>query len=443
MQRCIDHALENNLSIKQAQLSSALSSEDLLQSRLSLLPSLNGSANQNYNFGRSVDPLTYQFVTQRIETSNFGLSANMTLFAGFQRLNTIRQNKYLLLANASALEKTKNDITLSVITYYLQALFAQELLKVSESQLGLSKEQVARAEKNVAVGAITDGDLLSIRAQQAQDETNLANAKNNVEMAVLNLKQLLDLKAEDRFAIVAPGGIEPANEKVRDPHEVFLQAKDIQPDISLANSRLQAARMGLLIARGSMSPRLTIGGNVNTGYSSGRQRVVSSSSQKIPVFITGTDTLFQTITIPKVERTPFSDQLNDNLSQSIGFTLQVPLFNGWQTRSSIKRAKINYQKEELNLKLSENNLEKTITQASTDASAARRKYEAATQSVEYLQKAFNYTEQKYVVGLISSIEYGTAKNNLARAQSDLLQAKYDCIFKQKVIDFYLGNPITF
>ncbi len=447
LQRCINHALENNLTIKQAKLSLALSSSDLTQSRLSALPSVNGTASQNYNFGRSVDPLTNQFVNERIESANYGINASIVLFAGFQRINTIRQNRYQLLANKSNVAKISNDVTLNVVTLYLQVLYTKELVKVNEAQLATSKDQLARAQKNEAVGAITKGDVLTIKAQTAQEELNVANASNQYALAYLNLKQVLDLSADDAFDIVAPQSFTISPIANKDAGELYRMALQTQPDITKVDYELEAAQKSVWVAKGSLSPRLTLGANIGTGYSSGRQRLVPGSTptfagfQTIGATETTQENVLQPVFIPQIEKTPFRTQIDENLSQSIGFSLQIPIFNGWQTQSGIKRAKINLQNAQVTSQLVRNNLNKTITQALADASAAEQRFTATQKNVESLQEAFSYTEQKYAVGLLNSLDYSIAKNNLIRAQTDLLQAKYDFIFKNKVIDFYLGNPL--
>lgn len=444
LQRCINFALENNLSIKQAELTVALSSENLNQSRLNVLPSVNGSANQGYNYGRSIDPLTNQFVTDAVESSNFGINTAVVLFSGFQKLNTIRQNKYQLLADKNYLEKIRNDISLNVVTLYLQVLYTQELIKVNEGQLAVSQEQLRRAEKNVAAGAITQGDMLAIKAQVAQEEMNVGNAQNQHILAYINLKQILEFPQKDSLLIQEPQTVKVAPLAKEDADEVYKMALQTQPDIDRVGFALKAAKKGLQAARGSMSPRLTLGTNLSTGYSSGRQQVTGTrylGMDTIGITANSQDYVLQPAFLPIIERTPFREQINQNISQTISLSLQVPLLNGWQIQSGIKRAKINLKNAEIAAQLAKNTLQKTVIQAIADARGAEQRYLATQRTVESLLASFGYTEQKYNVGLINSLDYSIAKNNLAKAQNDLLQAKYDFIFKNKIIDFYLGNAL--
>lgn len=444
LSRCLEYAAENNLTIKQQKLNVALSSENLLQNSLSLLPSVNATGGQNYNFGRSVDPLTYQFETERIVNTSLGLTANFTLFSGFQRLNSIAQSNYQLKADKSSIEKTKNDVALSVVTYYLQILYNRDLVSNSETQVNLSKQQVAKAEKNLEVGNITKGDLFEIKAQLARDEYTLTNAQNQLDISKLNLIQLLDLDPSKPFDIEKPEIVLPEASTYQ-ADEVYAAALNSQPDIKVADFRLRAAEKGLHVAYGGLSPRISLTGGANTGYSSGRTTVTGYKPLVYASGITKTthDTVLSGTAIPITELTPFKTQLDQNLSYYVGLNVTIPLFNGWQTQAGIRRAKISYQNADLSSKITKTSLHKTINQSTADLSAARKKLDAAQNSYESLTEAFKYSQQKFDVGQINSVDYNIAKNNLARAQTDYLQAKYDLIFKSKILDFYSGKSLSF
>lgn len=425
LQQCIDHALKNNLSIKQTELSFELSKENLLQSRLTLLPDLNASASQNFNYGRNIDPNTNFFITNEVRSNNFGLSSSITLFSGFSQLNTISQNKYLLAADKSNLEKVKNDISLSVVSFYLQVLYNEDLLNVSKAQLEVSKVQLDRAKKNQEIGNITQGDLLEIQAQYSREEFNLTNAENQLIISYLSLKQLLDITEPSDFKILRPTIELEKDSSLYDAPEIYNAALKSYPDLLAAEARLVAAKRGLAAARGGYSPRLTLNSSLGSFYSSSGLRVVAGSNP------------------PQFEKNPFNDQIDQNFNQTIGFSLIVPLFNGWQTQGNVKRAKISMLNASLSADISRNQLNKVITQAVADVNAAERKYEAANNSFTALKEAFKYNEQKFNVGLINSVDYTLVKNNLSKSESDMLQAKYDLLFRRKILDFYRGIPLTF
>jgi outer membrane protein len=425
LQKCVDYALENNLTIKQTKLNVSLADVDLEQSKYSVLPSLNASASENYSWGRSRDPVTNLYQDIEISSNNFSLNSSATLFAGFQKINSIKQNKLELQAEKYNLEKIQNDISLTVVTFYLNVLFNQELLQISKGQLEISKEQLARAEKNAAVGNLTQGDVLQQRAQVATDELNVTNAQNQLDISKLDLMQLLDLDPSQYFEIERPANLDALAivNMGYTARQVYDTAAIVLPDVKLADTRYEAAKRGLAVARGGLYPSLTLNGGISTDYSSIQKRINGDS--------TG------------LESIPFNDQVNDNLGQFVGVTLNIPIFNGHSSHSNVKRAKINLANAEINTQITKNNLNKTITQSVADLNAAEKKYDAANNSYESLKEAFKYDQQKFDVGLINSVDFNISKNNLAKAESDRLQAKYDLIFRSKVLDFYMGKSLSF
>ena len=425
---CLKHAAENNLTIKQAALNTSLSKNALTQSKLAVLPSFNTNASHSFNFGRSVDPYTNTFTLDRVRNNNFGASTSVTLFAGFQNINNIRMSNYDYLASKYDTEKIANDISINIITAFLQLMYNKELVEVNEDKLALSRLQVNRVSEMVDVGRLPKGNLLDTESQMAQEELQLINVQNQLDIAILNMKQLLDLDASCSFDITVPELSIPESYAVRNSEELYKTASGNLPDVKSANAKLQSAERSLAIAQGGRSPRLSLFGSIGTGYSDARQK------------ITGVDSLSL---VPTYSNYPFEEQLEDNVSQSFSFSLSIPIFNAWQVNSSISRAKIGVLQSQYNLQQAENQLRKQIEQANADALAAHKKYLASQKSVQALSESFRYTEEKYNVELVSTYEYNDAKNRLFRAEADLLQSKYDYIFKIKILDFYTGDELTF
>ena len=430
LEDCLKHALEHNLSIKQAELNATLSKNKLAESKLDLLPSLSSSLSHSINFGRNVDPYTNAFTVDKVRNNNLGVSSNMTLFAGFQSLNSIRRNNYDYLASQYDTEKVANDISVNIITAFLQLMYNKELVEVHQDKLALSKLQVDRISKMVEVGRLPKGDLLDTESQMAQEELQLINVQNQQEISLLNIKQLLDLEAFSPFDVTAPVVTIGDQFTSRNTDELYVSAEVNLPDVKSANNKVKSAERSLAIAQGGRSPILTLSGSMGTGYSDAHQRistVVGSQSGEELIY----------------EDYPFNDQLSDNVSQSLSFSLTIPIFNGWGINSAITRAKVGVLQSQYNLQQTENQLLKQIEQANADALAAHKKYLASQKSAEALSESFRYTEEKYAVDLVSTYEYNDAKNRLFQADSDLLQAKYDYIFKTKILDFYTGNELTF
>ena len=446
LKRCIDHALESNIQIKQTKLSVDMASANLLQSKANLLPKVNAFASHSYNFGRSVDPFTNDFVTQRIQSNSFSISGSVTLFSGLTNYNTVKQREEDLSAAKYDSDKATNDISLAVAGNYLEILFNMELEEVARNQVLLSMGQLERMNKLVRAGSIPRGDLLEIEAQYSMDELQHLESKNRWELSILTLQQLLDLDPSQEFDIALPDMSIAEGAKVEStPGQIYDAATAIMPEIKAAGHRLKSSEQGLAIARGSLSPTLSLGGSYGTGYSDGRSRPLNST-------FNGYDTLAYTVSGEGVlfpdyqstfETTPFSDQIKDNINQNIGFNLSIPIFNGWQSRTSIKLATIALKNAEYEVQIQKQQIKENIERAYLDAVAALKKFRASKRTVASLQESFSYSKKKFDVGLITALEFNDSKNKLAKASSELLQAKYDYLYKTKILDYYQGNSLAF
>jgi outer membrane protein len=426
LQRAIELALQNNLQIKQAELSEALSEEDLKQSKFALYPSLNASNSENYSIGRIFDQLSGQTINQAITSANGSLSSSVTIFQGFQKMNQIAQNKYDLEVDKSNTRKVKNDLSLAVVTTYLQVLNGRDLVEASRQQLDFSNQQLEREQKFFDVGDRTLADLSQAKAQVATAELNLTNAQNQLDLAFLNLSQLLELPPGSTFDVEIPviNTVGQLNDQYT-AEQVYNKSVQNYPDIKVAEFRRLSAEKSVLISRGSLLPRLTLSGNLGTGYSGGRKQLIPGTNP------------------PDFEVIPFSNQIGDNYNRAIGISLSIPIFNGYQARSSVTRAKIGLQNAIISEQAAKNNLNKVINQAIFDLRAAEKRYSSTQSAYESSNAAFNVIKQRYDVGLENSLNYNQAEINLNRAQFDLIEARYDLIFRSKLIDFYLGNPLTF
>ncbi len=449
LQQCIEFALKNNIQVKQNILNERLSEATLLQNKAQLLPSLSGSGSHSYNNGKKVDPFTNTFTTGDWSLSqNFSLSTSITLFGGFQNLNTIKQSKYNMLASQQDVLKMQNDISLNIASAYLQILFAQELLEVARNQSGITKLQAERTRKLVEVGNLPKGNLYDIEAQMATEEVNVVNAENSLALSSLNLTQMLNLDTADNFSIEKPDLTPPAEVLLNaTSSQVYESALKRQPEIKSAEFKLKGAERGISIARAGMYPHLSLSASYGTGYSS-----VSKHLSTLPAFqgvkpngeltSAGDTVLAPYFSTAGYSTTPFSDQIDQNLNRSVGFYLTVPLFNNLQVYASISRAKISLESAVLTLQLQKDNLRKTIQQAFNDAASSLKKFQASHKAVNAMEESFKYTEQKYTVGAVTATDFNDAKNKLIKAKSDMLQSKYDYVFKLKVLDFYQGKPIT-
>jgi outer membrane protein len=419
LQQCIEYALDNNIQLKQQELNVKITENQLTRAKHGVYPNLNASANHNYSFGRSTNYITNQKERSDIQSSSMSISTQVTLFNGFQLTNSKRQEALNLQASLSDVEGLKNNISLNIAAAYLQILFSEEIVESSRMQLELSAMQVERTRMLVEAGSLPEGNLMEIEAQRASDELQLVNAQNQLDLAYLTLTQLLDIRDTENFAVQKPQieslGQEPiANQS----QNIFDQAQLTLPQIQGAQIRVQSAEKGVQIARGAQSPRLSLGAN----YGTGAQHLLRS--------------------IPLFSEDPFLDQIKDNANISVGLSLSIPIFNGSQVRTSISNARINLENTRLSLENEKNYLFKDIQQAQADAMAAFKKYIATEKNLDALQEAFRYTEQRFSLGLANSLDYTTSKTRLAKVQAELVSAKYEYIFKVKILDFYKGIPLS-
>jgi len=450
LEECILYARENNLQIRQSAVTAEVNRENLTQSKLSVLPTVNAGASQNYSWGRNVDPTSNSFTDQQTRSNSFALNSSMSLFNGFQKVNSVRQSQMDYKASQMDLERSKNDIALAVAQYYLQILFNRELLAAAERQSDIIKLQVERTRKLVDAGTLPKGSLYEIQAQEASEEANVIAAQNQLELSYLDLAQLLDLKSTVGFEIVIPDLKLEENPILPDPITVYAKALETQPDIKSAEFRLKSNSIGVSIARGMRLPSLSMSFYYGTNYiadykdySKLKSGPTLISETPTSYYVQGTNqVIMQKNYATEFETLSFKDQLDRNLSKSLTFNLNIPIFNGYQASSSVKRAKLNALNAEYSLETNKNQLRKKIEQAYADAQGAMKSYVAAQKSTLAFKESFTYTEQKFLVGVTNSIEYNTAKNNLFKAESESLKSKYNFIFKKMILDFYAGNTLV-
>ncbi|QEC52650.1 outer membrane protein [Anseongella ginsenosidimutans] len=412
---CIDYALENNLEIEQARINERLSEVDVHQAKIDLFPDLNGSASHNVSFGRSVNPITDVIDDQRISAGNLGLNTSLLLFSGFRQLNAIAQAKYNMMANQSAVERIKQQVMVNVAATFVQVLYSREQMAATQEQVNISKSQVENAQRKVDVGTIPMGDLLQLKATLANDELTLTQAINTYEINLLDLKNFLNINPSTPFGIEVPANVDLLLEQIKTDYslsEVFTRAVEINPAMQEAANRRLAAEENLQIARGGLLPSLSFGAGLGTRYSNGTDFTIN-------------------------------DQLDQNFNQYFGFQLSIPIFNKFQAQNTIKRARLNLEGARITENTNRNELNQIIAQALADLRAAEKNYSSALRAFESSRLAFEYSQKRFDVGLTNAIDLNLSKTQLAQAEVDMLQSKYDLIFRSKVIDYYLGNSLAF
>jgi outer membrane protein len=429
LDECVYYAIDNNIQIKQQDIQTQYQKNTLDLSKLRLMPTLSGSASQNYSWGRALDETTYRYTENtQARSNNFYVGGSMSIFAGLQNYNTIKKYEYELLAGEQDLQNIKENIALTVALNYLQILLNKELVNTTSDQLQITLQQIEKTKKLVDAGSMARGNLLQIESQAAQEELQLINIKNQLDVSFLDLTQLLELRSVAGFEVEVPDiAIDSSTIVTETVDEIFAIASGARPSVKSTEMKLAASEYDLKIAKGGRSPRITMNHSFNTGYSDIRQKAL------------GIDTASKAIIYGDY---PFSEQVNDNINWGLGFSLSVPILNGWQINKNIANAKLEIESSKYALEGAKKQLYKNIQQAFADASAALKKYNASSKAVASMQESFRYTEQKFNVGLVTPIDYNAGKSQLLQAQSALAQAKYEYIFKTKVLDFYRGVPLS-
>ena len=428
LEECIKYAIDNNIQIKQQIIQTKYQKNTLELAKLKLLPTLNGQATHNYSFGRALDETTYQFTDQEnVQSNNFYLGGNLNIFNGFQNLNSIRKSNYDLLASDEDLTNIKDNIALSVALGYLQILLNKELVSATGNQLGITLQQIEKTKKFVDAGSVARGNLLQIEAQAAQEELQLISMKNQLDISVLNLTQLLELNTSEGFDIVTPEISVDTNTVISgNINEIFEAALGTRPEVRSSEFKLASSEYDLKIAQGGRSPRLTMNHSFSTGYSDIRKKILGIDPDTGPIYATYS----------------FADQVNDNINYGLGLSLSIPILNNWQINKNISNSKLMIENSEFALEGVKKQLYKNIQQSYADAVAALKKYNASLKAVASMEESLRYTEQRFNVGMITPVDFNAAKTQLLNAQSDMSQAKYEFIFKTKVLDFYKGIPLN-
>lgn len=444
LEQCVDYALKHNIMLRQSEINNQMTKNNYIQTKAGILPSLNAGAAHTYNFGRTIDRYTNTFANTQVLSQNFYISSNVVLWSGLSQWHNIKANEYSYLAGSENVNQQKNDIALSVATAYINVIYCQELLKIAKSQFDITKQQLDQTEKLATAGTLAKSSVYDVKAQLSTEEVNVTTADNNFQIAMLTLQQFMNLDSVNNFKIATPDvAVQSENLLSNSVQNIYETALKTQPSIKSADYGLKSAERTLQAAKGRVSPTISLNGSIGTGYSGLAKDVVGYNNVTDTLGYIGTTPFTYLRQDPIFKDTPFNDQFKNNTNKSIGLTLTVPLFNGLQTYTSVKNAKLNTLYAKLGQDLAEQNLYKNIAQAYANARAALNRYAASKSSVEASELSFNLAQQKFNLGAISAFDFNTAKTRLVTAQSNLLQAKFDYLFKLKVLDFYQGKPLTF
>lgn len=456
LRECVEHALENNISVKQSELDKELAEIEKSDALGNFLPSLNGSASNSWNTGLTQNITTGVLENQTSRNSSYSVTLGVNVFQGLRNHRVYQRAKLSQLASDYGLSKMKDDISLFVANAYLQVLTNKANLEVLQSQNRVTQEQIQRTVDLVDAGVLPRGDLLEIQATDATEKQNIAVNENAVKISLLSLAQLLLVEDYENFDI-EDEGYEIIDEGItaKDISEIIASAKENRSEIKIAETNLELAEKDFQISKSGYMPTLNAFINYNTRESdraSGIESILDPDNPitigETPIGVVGSsgESVFafepNILSLRELDPLPFTEQLYLNDGVSYGFQLNVPIFNGFSTRNSVKRSKVNLKRQEFLLEQAELDLESTIYQAYVDAKGAYKSFEAAQKALESQELAYQYAKDRYDVGLTNAFDFSQSKVRFDNTKIEANRAKYDYIFKLKVLELYFGIPST-
>ena len=412
LEDCISYAVSNNLGLQRQQLQTETAETNYLKSKMDMLPSLNFGSDARIGFGRSVDPVTNLITFKQNISNSYSLNSQLQVFGGFAALNTMSAGKFMLKAGLEAEKVARNTLIVSIMGQFYQVLYAKGLENASKMQLELSENQLFRIQKMVESGREALSRQYEMESQVSADKLAYTIAQNSASQAVTNLKQLLQLEPGSEFDILMPD-LESIliTDETFDPDSVYNIATQVLPRLKAIDYELRASKKQIAAARGSMAPGLSVGGGIFTGY----YKVISEDAGEQP---------------------SFSEQLKNNNSQSIYFSLNVPIFNNYIIGRNIRLAKIRRDDNELKLELEKNALYMDIENACLNYNRGKDEFEAAGSNLEFNRKSFASVEKKFESGLVDVTVFSTSKTALFTAETEALRTRLQLIIRKFTVQFY-------
>lgn len=446
LQQCVEAGIAYNLDVQQSDIQRRTNKINWDQSRLNRLPDLNGVANAGINQGRSIDPFTNSYITDKVNYSNYGISSSVILFNGFSLNNSVKQNALAYEASKMDWQQAKDNVTINIILAYLQVLSNQDLLTQAINQAELSKKQVERLDILNKDGAIQPSLFYDLKGQYANDQLSIISTQNALETSKVNLAQLMNVPYDKNIELERLNVADYATLYEADPSKIYQQALQQFAQVKAVDLRTQSAEKGVKVARGQLFPTLGFNGNAGTNYSSVATRDVLLGTSDVAssdyVLIGTTPTpVFKKRTDIRTEKINYGKQLNNNVSTSFSLDLQIPLFNGLFARNRVKLAQLGLKNNDLVAKATKTQLQQSIEQAYINMSSASERYKTLLVQVSAFNESFRAAEARFDAGVGTSIDYLTAKNNLDRANINVITAKYDYVLRTKILDYYQGKKL--
>ena len=444
---CVSYALENNININQSKLSTDYAANNVLQNKMDIYsPNINVNVTEGFNFANSVDPLTFNFVQQNTNSTTMGLFIDFNLFQGLSRMMNLKASALELDATQLDQLELENSTRLIIANNYLNAMLAKEALQIAQDQRVLTQNQYKNTLELVKVGVLAKGDQYEVEAQMANDEVNVITAENNLELALNQIKFVLQLDPFQEIDIVGLPNMDiDVDANMTDVSILAENALHLLPNVKSAELRKRAAEFQLKAAKGSLSPSISLSGYLGSNYFSAAQQQVGETTVTTPIgFVSGSnDLVISSFQQPIFGDKSFGMQVGDNLNQNVRINLNIPIFGKWQRMIAINNAKLAVKQSEYDIQSKQNTLNQDIFNAQTSLKAASKQFLASEKSMEAASIAFTYAEEKFKFGVINTYEFETAKNRLVAAQTNLAQAKFEYLFRHAIINFYKTGELSF
>ncbi len=449
LRRCVEYAVKNNISVRQADLQTRFAALDMHLSKMAQLPSANFNGNIGYSAGRNQDPTSFSLITTGYFFNSYTLQAGVDLFNWFSKRNTVAAREFSLEAAMLGSEKARNDISLNVAASYLQVLMAKEQTRITEVQMNQTRTQLESTRLQVDAGALPELNAAQMEAQLATDSANYINAETSANLLLLQMKALLNLDAAAPFDIETPPVETIPLESLADlqPDAVYNTAITSLPQQKADELNMKAAQRLVEAARGSMYPTISLFGSLGTTFNSRAREIKSLTQVNAPVgTVTVNGTPYQVFPLQPVDIYNFGsvtyfDQMNQNFRQSVGIGISVPIFNGHNLKGNWHRSKLNLQQVELQKEQNSQTLKQDVYRAYNDATAALQRFHANRKTAEAAQKAYDFAKKRYDLNLLSIFDLVNSRNTFQTARIQMLSAQFDYVFKMKVLEFYKGQGI--
>ena len=446
LKQCIDTALKNNIQVKQSDLLRQSASINQQQAKLNMLPSVNGSWNYGFNFGRNVDPITNTFTNNQLESSNPNVSAGIVIFNGMRLQNLVQQTNYASKAAEMDYKQAQDNLVLNVILAYMQILATEDLMKASKAQLTVTQQQVERMQVLVKEGSAGNFQLTDMKGQMANEQLNLINLENSLQQSKLSLCQLMNVPYSSQI-ILERGGINFSDVVYPQSATDVIAAAFASMALIKANQfRVRSAEKNIQVAKSAYYPTVSLNGSMGSGYSSAFTRLnpaalVEENTGLYTKNGTSRTPVFAEVQKFNSQAVGYSTQLRNNIGYFAGLNVQVPLFNNLQSRNRIKLAKVNYKNVQLDAENTSYQLRQNIEQAWVNMNASWNRYAALQDQVKNFEESFRAATVRLETGVINAVEYLLVKNNYDRSTINLIQSKYEYTFRTKLLDFYQGREL--